>query len=338
MPPKRPQPERGAQPDRRALEDQIAALRELREAPDSPATVSALRAALADRNNYLVSKAAAIAGDLRLLDLTPDLARAFHRFLEDGAKKDPQCWAKNATAKALKDLEYEDPALYIAGIRHVQPEPVWGGTEDTAITLRGTCALGLVLCRSVADIEILRYLTDLLVDAAVPVRQDAARAIAQLGRVEGALLLRLKIRSKDEPEVIGQCFSALLSLEEKEAIPLIRGYLNHESEDLQFEAAGALGGSTSVEAYEALLAAYQRARAVRFRQGLLLAIGATRRPEAVEFLLQLVQPADLTTASQAIAALAPSLMREEVQGRAEAVVRQTGSSVLLAALHKALGG
>ncbi|MBI4904724.1 MAG: hypothetical protein HY820_13875 [Acidobacteria bacterium] len=298
-------------------------------------TPAALKKALGDRNNYLVSKAAALVGELRITELAPDLVSAFHRFLGNPVKTDTQCWAKNAIAKALKDFEYEDPELYITGLRHVQMEPVFGGQEDTAITLRGTCGLALAVCRSLSDLIILRHLTGLLTDPAIPVRRDAARAVAQLGRAEGALLLRLRIGCGDQPEVIGECFSALLSLEEREAIPLVSGYLQQEFEDTAFEAAAALGETTSIDAFDALAARDGTARSARFREALLLAIGATRRAEAVDYLIALIHPSDAITAGHAIAALGPSLLREEVRERVEEAVQNTNSAALRAALRKA---
>ena len=130
----------------RDVEQQAADLESLRSATPGVATAS-LRKALQHRNNYLVSKAAKLAADLSLIELLPDLATTFARFLDNPIKTDPQCWAKNAIAKALASLEYQEHELFLQGMRHVQLEPVWGGTSDTAGNLRGTCALALVQCR-----------------------------------------------------------------------------------------------------------------------------------------------------------------------------------------------
>src|SRR5579884_980430 len=130
---------------KQAFERKIEAISALRSAGPE-AAVAPLRKALKDRSNYLVSKAAAVAGEHRLKELIPDLIAAFERFMIDAVKTDPQCWAKNAIVKALKDLNHDDPAVYLRGIQHVQLEPVWGTTEDTALTLRGACALALVSC------------------------------------------------------------------------------------------------------------------------------------------------------------------------------------------------
>src|SRR6516164_2286121 len=210
---------------KQAFEKQIANLEALRTASDPTASLPALRKALKDRNNYLVSKAAAVVGDLKLEDLIPDLIVAFDRFLNDPVKSDPQCWAKTAIAKALKDLGHRDAEVFLKGIGHIQMEPVWGGRADSAPTLRGTCALALVDCQ-LDDLAILTHLADCLADPEKPVRMDAAVAIGQVGREEGAMLLRLKALIGDrEPEVTGQCFLSLMSLAPRESLAFIRRFL-----------------------------------------------------------------------------------------------------------------
>src|ERR1700677_4868944 len=187
---------------KQAFDKKIEELEAVRSAPSSASTADQLRKALRDRNNFLASKAAALAGEFGLRDLIPDLVTAFDRFMVNPAKSDPQCWAKNAIARALKALEHDDPSVFIRGCKHIQLEPVWGGRADAAATLRATCALALAAC-AIGRAEILRHLVDLLVDPETPVRVDASRAIAQLPGWDSAILLRLKTLTGDkEPEVI----------------------------------------------------------------------------------------------------------------------------------------
>jgi hypothetical protein len=82
-------------PAKRKFEEQLAALDALRPLPPE-AAVEPLRKALANRNNFVVGKAADLIRTLNLSQLTPDLLTAFDRFYEDPVKTDPQCWAKNA--------------------------------------------------------------------------------------------------------------------------------------------------------------------------------------------------------------------------------------------------
>ena len=167
---------------RRALEKKLDALDALRAAPSSPDTLERLRTALRDRNNYAVSKAAALAGELALRDLVPDLLAAFDRFLAGGAAADPQCWAKNAISRALAAVGHQDADVFVRGLAHVQPEPVWGGHTDTAAALRGICAMALPGCR-LGDIDVLAYLVEALADPDQTVRIEAAfhRAVAPAG-------------------------------------------------------------------------------------------------------------------------------------------------------------
>ena len=139
----------------RKIEQEIENHNLLRDTePD--AARAALRKALADRVNLVVAKAAKITAEMRLRDLIPDLQRAFDRLLEHGAERDPQCWGKNAIAKALTELEHRESAAYLRGSVHIQMEAVWGGREDTAGTLRGLCLLALVACSDVQRITLFR--------------------------------------------------------------------------------------------------------------------------------------------------------------------------------------
>jgi hypothetical protein len=123
-------------------------------------------------------------GDLRIEDLMDDLIAAFDRFFAEPVKSDPQCWANNAIAKALKDLGCRQASMFRRGVGHVQLEPVRGGSADSAATLRGGCTLALVDCQT-DDLEILTHFADRLADKEKSVRLDAALAIAQFGREEG---------------------------------------------------------------------------------------------------------------------------------------------------------
>ncbi len=77
-------------PARRNFDVELAALEALRDVPPDTAEPE-LTKALNLRNNFLVSKAAAVALHHRLTGLTPNLAAVFPRFLENPAKSDPQC-------------------------------------------------------------------------------------------------------------------------------------------------------------------------------------------------------------------------------------------------------
>lgn len=171
---------------KQAFDARIAAIEALRASgPDAAVT---LQNALRDRNNFLVAKAAAVVADLSMAELSPYLIGAFERFLHDAAKTDPQCWAKIAIAKALKDLAHTDREIFLKGLKHIQLEPVWGGKADSAAMLRGTCALALIDCR-LDDLTLLNHLAEALADAEKAVRVDAVIALSRSGVPEAAALL-----------------------------------------------------------------------------------------------------------------------------------------------------
>jgi HEAT repeat protein len=259
---------------KKALEQKLAALETLRAEAASPQTVAALRKALQDPNNYYVSKAA----DFALTDLIPDLLATFDRFLLNPVKSDPQCWAKNAIAKTLKDFAYDDASFYLRGIKHIQLEPVWGGPEDTAATLRGACAFALT-ASSIPRAEAMRHLVDLLAaDTEKTVRMEAALAIAHLGGIESVLLLRLKALAGDrEPEVIGQCFTGLLDLAPADYIPFVAGFLKTDT-DVRFEAAAALAELPDPVAVTSVTAHFAKSRNQETRRAIILSLGASNPP------------------------------------------------------------
>lgn len=305
---------------RQALDRKIEALAALRSAPGAPSTVERLRTALKDRNNYAVSRAAALAAEMRLEALIPDLLAAFDRFMSDPAKTDPQCWAKIAIAKALREMEYRDAAVFLRGLRHFQPEPAWGGPQDSAPALRGVCALALAAC-TLSDMDTLACLIEALADPARTVRIDAARAMAQLPRPETALLLRLKTLTGDrDPEVTGHCFAALLSIAPVETVAFVARFLEHADPDLRAEAAAALALSPEREAVEALARYWECQDDPRARRAALTFLGSSPAPEAAEFLLQVLADRPIPDAADALAALAAGRHRERYRDRTAAIV------------------
>jgi HEAT repeat protein len=270
-----------------AVEEKVAAIEALRSDPAN--AQESLHKALKDRNNFVCSKAAALAGDLLLRDLIPDLLTAFARFLKDPVKTDPKCWAKNAIVKALKDLGHDDAAVYLSGMSHVQLEPVWGDYVDTADTLRGACALALVDC-SLPRETILIHLAEVLADPAMRTRIDAARAIAQLPGSDSVLMLRVKALAGDqEPAVIGQCLLSLLGIDPRSSIPFVARFLTSPNEDWRFEAAAALGECPDLLAVETLIARWRIERGVEMKRAIELSLGVSRIPEAKEFLATLAE-------------------------------------------------
>lgn len=312
----------------RRIEEEIERLSALREAGPGPATAAALRKALAGRIGLVVAKAAKVAAELNARELVPDMLAAFDRMLEKPVERDAQCWAKNALAKALTAMDHRESGVYLRGARHVQMEPVWGGQEDTATALRGICLLGLVTCSDARREAVFRVLVEGLTDPARDVRVEAARAIAEMGGDEAPLLLRLKARAGDrELPVVGQVFDCLLQLEGAAAVPFLAGFLHQASEDLQSEAALALGSSRLPEAVEALETAWESTRDPDFRYTVARAISAARQERGFAFLLQVVKNGRAQEAQIALEALTLHRESAEIWRRVEETVAEAGTGV-----------
>jgi hypothetical protein len=287
----------------------IEALRDLSPEAAEPELANAL----ALRNNLLVAKAAKIALHHRCTGLAKNLAEAFHRFLEDGGKTDPQCWAKDAIAKALAEFGYQDAELFLAGMRHIQLGGSWGGASDAAGTLRGTCALALVQCRDLSSHQVLLHLTPLFADRELSVRVDAARAVEQIGTDSSALLLRLRAElASDEAELLGVCYSGVLALEGRGALPWAAKFLRQQDR-ASAEAAIAIALTHTAEAFELLQTAFESSFHSEFRSDLLSAIALIRHQPATDWLLALIEAKHsyASEAHDAICRSAPSTQTKE---------------------------
>src|SRR4029077_234430 len=148
-------------------------------------------------------------------DLAQEMVTAFGGFMIDPIENDKTCAGKTAIVRALNALDFQEPEVFLAGIRHVQLEPAWGGAQDTAAELRADCAMAVVrLGHPRANI----LLTDLLADSERVVRIAAAQALAASGSNASLLLLRLKARLGDrDPEVTGECLTGLMRHEPQES-------------------------------------------------------------------------------------------------------------------------
>ena len=305
-------------PGKRNVEQQVAALDALRAQPEDT-RIEPLRKALAQRNNFLVGKAADLVREFRMAQLVPEMLNAFDRFFENAEKTDPQCWAKNSLSRAFAAFEYQDVEVFLRGMRHIQTEPVWGGRSDTAGTLRATCALALVQCRSLTEKDLLEHLVDLFADKDKAARTEVVRAVEQLNSPSASLLLRLRaVLGKDEPEVLGACYGGVLRIEGLRAIPWVQRFLA-AGDDSAAEAALAIAGTHSVEGFRVLRECLVHATDSWWRSVLVSAISLTRQEEALEFLLELVRTESLD-AEVAIKVILRSVPSPQVINRLERMV------------------
>src|SRR5580658_6350346 len=265
------------------------------------ALIEALKKALAERHFMVVARAATLSGEKLLHELIPELKSAYARLVHDPVKRDPLCKAKNAITRALVTLECVDVGFYQAGILYRQLEPVWGGRADTATDIRSCCAMGLAASghlRAVAE------LTGLLADPEAEVRCGAVRAIACGNPFEAEAVLRLKVHVGDsEPQVIGECFGALLAIAPEYSLPFVAAYLHEKDEALQEYAALALGESRRPEALQLLRDAWADIVTTEGRGALIRAAALHRSEAAFEWLLEIIASGTPTLAAVAVEAL-----------------------------------
>jgi hypothetical protein len=309
-----------------STEDALAAIHAIRQSPERFDLTGDLAPFLRHKSNHVVAAAATTAERLEAGGLAPDLVAAFERLMGNPAKLDPGCKALIAIAQAL--VQMDDPAakVYFAGIRHVQMEGGFGTPVDAAAPLRGLCARGLA--RMGHPGALLECVT-LLADREVAARAGAIRAIADAGRPDGVLLLRLKALLGDkEDEIVAECFGALLRLDPTGSVEFVAQFLNSRSGGLGEQAALALGESRLEAAFHVLREAWERSGAAEQRRTLLVAIAMLRSDPALEFLLERLGAESGPVAADALAGLAFYARDEAVLARVEAIIRERGDGTL----------
>jgi hypothetical protein len=297
----------------------LAELESLREGAHGPATEAALRRAFARDGAVVVAKAADVAAELELAGLCGPMEEAFPRFLVDPAKRDRQCQAKRAIVRALVHLSAPAEEVYRIAARHVQLEPVWGGSEDTAAELRGVAVVGLVQARA-ADALIVA--ADLLGDPKPAARAGAVRALLCSSRIDTTVpLLHLKIRSgDDDPRVTAECLAALVELAPDDGVPFAASYLDDGDPAIAEGAALALAQARSPAALAHLRDLVEREVDPERLGTALVAIAMLRIDPALEYLVDATSEGDLPIAHAALRALSLYNADARLSARIAAVV------------------
>jgi hypothetical protein len=283
------------------IETALNRLGELRHAEPTTAVIDELRAFLRNRSNLVVAKAAMVVRDLKITTLVPELVAGFNKFMADAPRLDKRCAAVTDIASALYELDYDDPAPYLAGIKHVQLEGSYGPPVDEGAKLRAISAQGLLRTRYA---DALSEVVLLLVDREPAARIGAVRALSVNGGEAGVLLLRLKVLTGDtEPAVLGECFAGLLAASPQKSVAFVGEYLDVDDDATREAAALALGESRLPAAYELLKDKWDRTAMLAEKKVLLVAMAASRLDEAVAFLVSLVESASVPIASATVEAL-----------------------------------
>lgn len=287
-----------------------------------------LKKALEGRYALVAGKAARIAGDALLAELAGPLASAFARLIARGAEGDKGCMALTAIARALVQIDHDDAALFRRGMKHIQMEATWGGSVDVAAEFRATCAMGLANSR---DHKKLQAMVELLADAEWGARVGALKAICVVGSEAASTLLRYKALLGDtEPDVVQECLAGLLALEGGEALPLVGKLAESKNPEAREAALLALGASRRNDAMEWLKARYEEVADVDTKKCIVLALASSRTEAAMEFVLGLIRDGSRATAVMAVSAMSvyrnDPRLRDEIVRAAES--RGDGAAVL----------
>ena len=322
----------------------------LLQALDRGADEALLREALAHAHYRPVARAAELAADGLHYALEGALMESFRRLAALDHKHDPGCIAKGAIARALVALDCLNAGFYREGIELRQPEPVWGGSVDTAADVRASCAMGLAAS---GGADALLDLADLLADPEHRARIGAVRAIGCTQPLPAAAVLRTKALLGDaEPEVIGECFRALLALPVEGAAAFVARWLdgppglrpdagagpgaqNSAAAELTELAALALGESRQDAAVARLRARWEAAPWHRPADRVLLRAAAMARSRvAFDWLLGLAADADRASATWVIEELTPYRHNRRLAEDLRARLAARGDADLLAAYAK----
>lgn len=286
----------------------LEAITECRKHPADEATYALLKKLLAGRHSIPAARAADMVAEFELPGLEDDLVHTFQRFMKSPIKNDRGCSAKTAIIKALDALGYYDAEIFLAGLEHVQLEPVYGGRpefgskDDTAAAMRGRCAAALIRLRHP---DAMRFLVQLLHDPWPECRLGAVAAARYAGNEAAELLLRSKALSGDpDPQVTGDCLAGLMEMAPAESLSFVARFLNSEDEGIAEQAALALGESRLPEAFPVLMEAWKNARFTDNKIAFLLPLALLRTDESLDYLISRVREGSASTARAAVQALA----------------------------------
>jgi HEAT repeat protein len=309
-----------------SLDDKLAEIRRIREQPSSALQTAELRQLIGDRLNLVVAKAVALVEERTLVELAPDLETAFDRFLIDPLKNDKLCRAKLAIVQALDKLEHLKRDLFEKAATYVQLEPVFGGSEDTAAPMRSAALFALA---RIGGSDYHTLLVDSLTDPVKEVRAASAQALAYVGSEAAGLILRLKARIGDqEPEVLSECLSGLLTMQPGENLAFVCEFLDPKNVPQCEAVALALGKSRLSGALDALKNCWKRSYLPDLREQVLLAIAMMRLPAAMDFLMELVASDSESDALAALSALKIHSYDLKLRERLAAAVKNTGNRSL----------
>jgi hypothetical protein len=287
-------------------------------AMEPQANRAALFGLIAERQGFVVGKAAEIIGEAGWDDAEAQLLEAYARFEVEPIKRDPGCNGKLALVDALNQLGCHETDVFRRAVRTRQLEPSWGPPVDTAISLRLSGAAGMA---RLSDSDFLFEAAALLNDTEPAARIGIVEVLDYFGGDGAELLLRMKVLAGDEDlEVMAECLAGLMRVNPERSLPVVAGFLEHAEAYVVESAALAIAESRSESAFLALTHHYEANRFEASAAAFLLPISLTRHEAAFDFLLDLIGDASTATALESLAAL-------EIHAANEALVERIGSAV-----------
>ncbi len=278
----------------RQTQDRIGAVKQIAGLEQTERQALLLEA-LADTSPYVAALAAEALGEGADDRAALVMTEKFGTLCEDGPKLDPGCHIRANLAFSLGRLGYRPSSEMLRlGIRIVQVEAAGGVPFDTAAHLRGNCALALA---QIGDPDCVRDIALLLFDrvrldptAKAETRKAAAQALSITGSVQARLPLTLKLvhPENEEPEVLQECMTALVDLEDPHALEVLEPYLRHSDRRLAAYSALMIA-RTQLPGTAALLAGAIPSFSGDTLKAVVLALAAVRAPDAYDVLHQLAQ-------------------------------------------------
>lgn len=271
----------------RKTEDRIRAGERL--SAGRPEHVPLLLEMLADRSHYVAGIAARKLSENPPEGVERDLLRAYHEREAGGAATDPGCAIRMGLAITLGKLRYH-PA--VDSIRRGMRVRQFEGGADTAVALRGNCALALA---QLAPLDAARDIAILLydgesgpLDRTLAARKAAARALGILGdpAAHVVLALRLAYPDDEDPDVLAECMDGLVALEDPRILESLEPLLHHRDPQLVARAALAVARTGHEDAARLLLETCDRLKGDLLR-AVALALSAIRTDKSQAALREL---------------------------------------------------
>jgi HEAT repeat protein len=198
--------------------------------------------------------------------------------------------------------------------------------------LRAAAVVALAQAEGASSLPLL---VDAMADPAKDVRIAAAVALGAVGTEAAGLVLRLKVRVGDgDPDVLSECLGGLLAVDPRENLPLVAEFLDPSNAAACEAAAMALGRSRLPEALDPLKECWQRSHSTELRQHILLAIAILRRPDATDYLMELVASDEESNASDALSALRIFKDDPRLRERIAGLVQERGSRTIQATFDR----